>query len=75
MALAREEYFRGNLAESERLLAVAESRGEDAAAVAAARGYVADARARALADAPPPPGGEPGGFSEEDPAAGGTLVP
>jgi hypothetical protein len=75
MALAREEYFRGNLAESERLLAVAESRGEDAAAVAAARGYVADARARALADAPPPPGGEPSGFSEEDPAAGGTLVP
>lgn len=75
MALARQEYFRGNFAESERLLAVAESRGEDPAALAAARGYLADARARALAASPPVPGGEPAGPSEEDPAAGGYLVP
>jgi hypothetical protein len=75
MELARQEYQSHNFAEAERLLAVAESRGEDPAGVGRARGYIADARARAEAGSPPPPGAEGAGFSEEDPSAGGTLVP
>jgi hypothetical protein len=75
MKLAQEEYVKGNYDESERLLAVAENRGENPSSVATARGYLAEARARAGADAPAPPGGSGSGPSEEDPSAGGALVP
>ena len=75
MAMAREAYFNRNFDESERLLNIAETLGEDPTAVASARGYVAEARARSLATAPPPGGAAEGGFSEGDPSAGGTLVP
>lgn len=75
MAMAREAYFSHDLDESDRLIGLAEAKGEDPAAVASARGYVADARARALAAAAPPAGGTGGGFSEEDPSAGGMIVP
>ena len=75
MELARQEYQNRNFDEAEALLAVAENRGENPEAVASARGYVAEARARALADAPAAPGASGAGPSEEDPSAGGALVP
>lgn len=75
MAMAREAYFSRNYDESERLLGLAESAKADPSAVGAARGYLADARARALAAAPSDSGASGGGFSEEDPASGGSLVP
>lgn len=70
MELARGEYTKGNYDESERLLAVAESRGADTTEIARARGYIAEARAHAGAPAPAP---EP--TSEETPSAGGFVAP
>jgi len=75
IALAQEEYQNGNFDEAERLVAVAENRGEDSSIVARARGYIARARSRAGAAPPSDPGAATGGFGEEDPTAGGTLVP
>ena len=75
MAMAREAYFDRNFDEADRLLNLAETNGEDPTAIGAARGYVAEARARALASAPADSGPVPAGPGEEDPAAGGYLVP
>lgn len=75
MELARDEYAKGNLDESERLLAIAEKRGENASAVARARGYIAGARARAVGAAPSENGASGAGPGEADPSTGGFLVP
>jgi hypothetical protein len=75
MELAREEYQKSNYDEAERLLAVAEIRGENPRSVASARGYIAEARTRAGAVAPSDPGGTGAGPDEADPGSGGFLVP
>jgi len=75
MALAHDAYESQNYDEADRLIGIAEERGASRRAVATARGYVRDARARALADAPPRGGGTGAGPSEADPSAGGMLVP
>jgi len=75
MELARAEYERRNFDESERLLAVAESRGEDPDVIGRARGYLRDARNAATFGAPTLPAPSPEGPSEEDPSAGGFVAP
>lgn len=75
MEMAREAYQNSNYEGAENLLVIAEERGANPDAVASARGYVRDARARALAGPPPQGGGTGTGPSEEDPASGGMLVP
>lgn len=82
MAMAREAYFSRNFDESERLLGIAEAKGEDPVAVASARGYVRDARAATPGGAPPRPAPSGAGSSEDaagpneaDPASGGFVVP
>jgi hypothetical protein len=75
MEMARDEYENGRYEEAERLISLAEVRGADSGAVVSARRYVREARSRSLAASPPPPGGAGDGPSEEDPSAGGLLVP
>lgn len=82
MAMAREAYFSRNFDESERLLGIAEEKGEDPVAIASARGYLRDARNAATLGAPPRPApsgagsaGDAAGPSEADPASGGFVVP
>jgi hypothetical protein len=75
MALAHEAYESQNYDEADRLIGIAEERGASRRAVATARGYVRDARARALAASPPREAASGGGPSESDPSAGGMLVP
>ncbi len=74
MELARQSFFNRDYEESERLLAISENLGEDPTAIAMARGYVKEARLAAQAGSGPWQGAS-SGPSEEDPSAGGTLVP
>jgi hypothetical protein len=82
MKLAHSEYQKGNFDEAERLIAVAENRGEDPRSVASARGYVRAARPATPGGAPSHDGasgaGSPAdaaGPNEADPASGGFVVP